>query len=256
MKLNVYNCLLNVDKRILNVKNPPGIGSNCHHDPHQSHRGKPGANRRPAAPDRSRPAHRRQQAQPAGAGFARTGAGEAGLNPNTFYRHFSSLEQLNQAIIDELGRDIRTNLRGIRRTVESPVAEATPRTIEYVFDYALRKPDAFIVAVRELHGAIPALRDALRRMINDVAEETVEDVLFLNIIPIMKIETLREVSRVVVHYVFHQTLDYIEQPERRGEIMQQTVRIIDMLYVGALTMQSMKVDTLAEVLAKRNPARK
>ena len=183
-------------------------------------------------------------------------AREAGLNPNTFYRHFSSLEQLNQAIIDELGRDIRTNLRGIRRTVQSPVAEATPRTIEYVFDYALRNPDAFIVAVRELHGAIPALREALQRMINDVAEETVEDVLFLNIVPGMQVETLREVSRVVVHYVFHQTLDYIEQPARRSQIMQQTVRIIDMLYAGAWMMQTMKVNSLAELLARQNPARK
>ena len=183
-------------------------------------------------------------------------AREAGLNPNTFYRHFSSLEQLNQAIIDELGRDIRTNLRGIRRTVQSPVVEATPRTIEYVFDYALRNPDAFIVAVRELHGAIPALREALQRMIDDVAEETVEDVQFLNIIPGMKVETLREVSRVVVQYVFHQTLDYIEQPARRGQIMQQTVRIIDMLYAGALTMQAMKVDSLAELLVRQKPVRK
>jgi AcrR family transcriptional regulator len=183
-------------------------------------------------------------------------AREAGLNPNTFYRHFSSLEQLNQAIIDELGRDIRTNLRGIRRTVQSPVAEATPRTIEYVFDYALRNPDAFIVAVRELHGAIPALREALQRMINDVAEETVEDVLFLNIVPGMQVETLREVSRVVVQYVFHQTLDYIEQPARRSQIMQQTVRIIDMLYAGAWMMQTMQVDSLAELLARQNPARK
>ena len=183
-------------------------------------------------------------------------AREAGLNPNTFYRHFSSLEQLNQTIIDELGRDIRTNLRGIRRTVASPVAEATPRTIEYVFDYALRNPDAFIVAVRELHGAIPALREALQRMISDVAEETVEDVLFLNIVPGMQVETLREVSRVVVQYVFHQTLDYIEQPARRSQIMQQTVRIIDMLYAGALMMQTMKADSLAELFAKQNPARK
>ena len=50
--------------------------------------------------------------------------------------------------------------------------------------------------------------------------------------------------------------DYIEQPARRDEIMQQTVRIIDMLYVGALTMQSMKVDSMAELLAKQNPVRK
>ena len=182
-------------------------------------------------------------------------AREAGLNPNTFYRHFSSLEQLNQAIIDELGRDIRTNLRGIRRTVQSPVAEATPRTIEYVFDYALRNPDAFTVAVRELHGAMPALREALQRMIGDVAEEMVEDVLFLKIAPGLEVDTLREISRVVVQQVFHQTLDYIEQPARREQILRQTVRFIDMLFAGAMLMQTMRVDTLAELLARQNPGK-
>jgi AcrR family transcriptional regulator len=182
-------------------------------------------------------------------------AREAGLNPNTFYRHFSSLEQLSQTIIDELGRDIRTNLRGIRRTVQSPLAEATPRTIEYVFDYALRNPDAFIVAVRELHGAMPALREALQRMIRDVAEEMVEDVQFLNIAPGLQVDTLREISQVVVQQVFHQTLDYIEQPSRRSQIMRQTVRFIDMLFAGALLMQSMKTDTLAELLARQNRPR-
>jgi AcrR family transcriptional regulator len=182
-------------------------------------------------------------------------AREAGLNPNTFYRHFTSLEELSQTIIDELGRDIRTNLRGIRRTVQSPVAEATPRTIEYVFDYALRNPDAFIVAVRELHGATPALREALQRMIGDVAEEMVEDVLFLKIAPGLEVETLREISQVVVHQVFHQTLDYIEQPARRAQIMRQTVRFIDMLFAGALVMQAMKADSLAELLARQNSGR-
>jgi len=178
-------------------------------------------------------------------------AREAGLNPNTFYRHFSSLEQLSQAIIDDLGRDIRTNLRGIRRTVQSPMAEATPRTIEYVFGYALRNPDAFIVAVRELHGALPALREALQRMIRDVAEEMVEDVQFLDLAPGLRTDTLREISQMVVQQVFHLTLDYIEQPSRRTQILQQTVRFIDMLFAGALMMQAMKVDTLAELLSRQ-----
>ena len=180
-------------------------------------------------------------------------AREAGLNPNTFYRHFGSLEELSLAIIDELGRDLRTNLRGIRRTVRSPVVEATPRTVEYVFDFAVRNPDAFIVAVRELHGAMPSVREALQRMIADVAQEMVEDVQFLNVGPQLEEATLRDVSQVVVTHVFHQTLDYIEQPTRRSQILRQTVRFIDMLFAGAMLMQTMKVENMAELLERAAP---
>lgn len=180
-------------------------------------------------------------------------AREAGLNPNTFYRHFNSLEELSQAIIDELGRDLRTNLRGIRRTVQSPVAEATPRTVEYVFDFAARNPDAFIVAVRELHGAMPSVREALQRMIADVAQEMVEDVQFLNVGPALEEATLRDISHTVVTHVFHQTLDYIEQPTRRTQIVRQTVRFIDMLFAGAALMQTLKAETMAEVLERAAP---
>jgi AcrR family transcriptional regulator len=182
-------------------------------------------------------------------------AREAGLNPNTFYRHFGSLEELSRAIIDELSRDLRTNLRGIRRTVQSPVAEATPRTIEYVFDFAANNPDAFIVAVRELHGAMPSVRQALQRMIGDVVQEMVEDVQFLNIGPQLEEATLRDISQLVVVQVFHQTLEYIEHPERRAQIMRQSIRFIDLLFAGALLMQTMKVDTFAEVLARQPPPR-
>jgi AcrR family transcriptional regulator len=176
-------------------------------------------------------------------------AREAGLNPNTFYRHFAGLEELSLAIIEDLGRELRTNLRGIRRTVKSPLAEATPRTIEYVFDFALRMPEAFIVAVRELHGAMPPVREALQRMITEVAQEMVEDVQFLDIAPGLDEGPLREISLTVVQQVFYQTLDYIEQPARRGQIVQQTVRFIDRLFAGALVMQMMKVDSLAALQA-------
>jgi AcrR family transcriptional regulator len=180
-------------------------------------------------------------------------AREAGLNPNTFYRHFNSLEELSLAIIDELGQDLRTRLRGIRRTVRSPVAEATPRTVEYVFDFAARNPDAFIVAVRELHGAMPAVREALQRMIADVTQEMVEDVQFLNIGPQLAEPTLRDISQVVVTHVFHQTLDYVEFPARRSQILRQTVRFIDMLFAGAMLMQAMRAETMAELLEKMPP---
>jgi TetR/AcrR family transcriptional regulator, fatty acid biosynthesis regulator len=178
-------------------------------------------------------------------------AREAGLNPNTFYRHFASLEDLSQAVIDELSRDVRGKLRGIRRAVPHPEAEATPRTLEYIFDFALQHPEAIIVAVRELHGAMPGLREALQRMMADMAQEMVEDVQFLNLAPGLAPETLREVSQVVVQQVFHATLDYIEQPTRRSQILRQTIRFIDMLFAGAMTLQMMKAETLAELVEKQ-----
>jgi TetR/AcrR family transcriptional regulator, fatty acid biosynthesis regulator len=178
-------------------------------------------------------------------------AREAGLNPNTFYRHFSSLEDLSQAVIDELSRDVRSKLRGIRRTVPHPEAEATPRTLEYIFDFALHHPEAVIVAVRELHGAMPALREALQRMIADLTQEMVEDVQFLNLAPGLALDTLREVSQVVVQQVFHAQLDYIEQPARRSQILRQTNRFIEMLFAGAMTLQMMKVETLAELVERQ-----
>jgi hypothetical protein len=73
----------------------------------------------------------------------------------------------------------------------------------------------------------------------------VEDVQFLSISPQLEEPTLREISLTVVQQVFYQTLDYIEQPARRGQIVQQTVRFIDRLFAGAIVMQTMKVDSLA-----------
>jgi len=250
---NVYNCLLNVDRCILPVKPAGIIGRNATMSRTKATEDATGG-AAPAAGGRQRLMQAalrigasRRSLQSLG---LRELAREAGLNPNTFYRHFNSLEELSQAIIDELGRDLRTNLRGIRRTVRSPVDEATPRTVEYVFDFAARNPDAFIVAVRELHGAMPTVREALQRMIGDVAQEMVEDVQFLNIGPQLEEATLRDISHMVVTHVFHQTLDYIEFPTRRTQILRQTVRFIDMLFAGAALMQTLKADTMAQVLER------
>ena len=40
-------------------------------------------------------------------------AREAGLNPNTFYRHFKDFDELGMAIIEEMSREIRQPLRAL-----------------------------------------------------------------------------------------------------------------------------------------------
>lgn len=160
----------------------------------------------------------------------------AGLNPNTFYRHFKSLDELSVAIIDEFAQDLAPALRAIRLSGIKP--ELIPlRTVEYVFDYARQHPEAFIVGVRELYGSSSQLQAALRARIRQVAREMAEDILATQAVPGIDAAMLEELAAPVVEHVFHRTLDYLEEPRRRAELVRRTTHIIDALFTGAVVLK-------------------
>jgi len=161
----------------------------------------------------------------------------AGLNPNTFYRHFRNLDALNIAIIDEFAQDLAPALRAIR--LSSAADTVSKRTVEYVFDYADQHPEAFIVGVRELHGSSGVLQQAIRARIRLVAQEMAEDVLATNGVPGITADMLDELAEPIVEQVFHRTLDYLEDPQRRAELVRRTAHFIDALMTGAVAMKAM-----------------
>ena len=77
---------------------------------------------------------------------------EAGLNHNTFYRHFSTPAELGAAAAHEVARDVMAAMKDIRRNAARH-ADATVGAAEYFFDFVLQHPQLFIVSVRELHSA-------------------------------------------------------------------------------------------------------
>ncbi len=163
----------------------------------------------------------------------------AGLNPNTFYRHFKTLEELSVAIIDEFAQDLAPALRAIRLSGEPP--ETIPRrTVEYVFEYARQHPEAFIIGVRELHGSSGLLQQALRARLKVIAGEMAEDVLAIDLVPGVTAELLAELAEPIVEQVFHRTLDYLEEPKRRADLVRRTAHFIDALIVGAVALKTMK----------------
>ena len=162
----------------------------------------------------------------------------AGLNPNTFYRHFKSLDELSIAIIDEFAQDLAPALRAIRMGGQK-AETVSKRTVEYVFDYARQHPEAFIVGVRELHGSSSVLQQAIRARIRLVAAEMAEDILAINAIPGITLDMLEELAEPVVEQVFHRTLDYLEEPKRRAELVRRTSHFIDALMTGAVTLKAM-----------------
>jgi AcrR family transcriptional regulator len=164
---------------------------------------------------------------------------EAGLNPNTFYRHFKSLEDLSLAIIEQFGSELRPALSSIRRGAASP-QQAALRSTEHVFDFAARNPEVFIVGVRELHGASPAVRQALREALEAFAGDMADDVRLRGLAPGLGPQRVSEISMAVVRQTFYLCLDYLEQPSRRDELVRQTVDFIEMLIAGALALQALQ----------------
>ena len=181
-------------------------------------------------------------------------ARDAGLNPNTFYRHFANIDELGLAIIEEMSQQIRQPLRDLRRQAaesmmpselanisweENPALNlqkanlVTQATVKLFFDYVLQNPNAFIIGVRELHGASPVLRQALRKVMADFAADMALDIRELNLLPMLGEDTAQEVATTVSREMFQLSMDYIEQPEQRKQILQQAESLVITLFTGA-----------------------
>lgn len=162
---------------------------------------------------------------------------EAGLNANTFYRHFEDIDDLAMAVIEQFSQSLRAPLRELRRSI-SGADENARRTVELVFDFARANPEAFLVGVREMYGASKKVREALRAMIAEAADDMSEDLLAMRMLPGIDEKLLREIAEVVVVQTFHAALDYLEHPSRRADIIRRLVQMIELLFAGAAVQSS------------------
>jgi len=184
-------------------------------------------------------------------------AREAGLNPNTFYRHFKDVDDLGLCIIRELAAQLRQPLRDLRREAAQRAAEASlttalalgidlargrrvvGETVQLFFAFVGAHPQAFILGMRELHGASPVLRAALRQVMADFASDMAEDIGELQLLPSLDLESARQVSTLISRQLFQQSLDYIEQPAQRPAICAQAEAQVLMMFAGATLLQSL-----------------
>ncbi|HTN32215.1 MAG TPA: TetR family transcriptional regulator [Pseudomonas sp.] len=181
-------------------------------------------------------------------------AREAGLNPNTFYRHFGSIEDLGLLLINQIGGQLRLPLRELRREaalrtlrqgrgVQLLGADLTRgrrvcrETVQLFFDFVARDPDSFIVGMRELHGASPVLRKALRELMMDFARDMAEDIAEFGLAPGLDQETLLRMASAITRHLFVLAQEYLERPERQADIRDEAEELIITLLAGALVLR-------------------
>ncbi|WVM90708.1 TetR family transcriptional regulator [Halopseudomonas pachastrellae] len=159
-------------------------------------------------------------------------AREAGLNPNTFYRHFRDMEDLGLQLLRQSKDELRAALRALRRqaagAVEQGAGEAgvskgravCRQTLRLYFDYVYANRARVLIAVRELHGPSPALRLELQRQMDEFADDMAQDIHELGLMPpLVSASQVRRIAGMVNRNMLFQSLDYLGEPARRSEIL-------------------------------------
>lgn len=160
-------------------------------------------------------------------------AREAGLNPNTFYRHFKNLDEFGLQVLGYIAEDMKSGVRQLRQMADTS-EQASHDTVAFVYSYFLSNPAATTVAVRELHGPSPVLRRALEGQLNASAREMAEDILERELVAGVEPEVIHEISHMTIRYILFRAMDYIEKPEQREAIQKETERFINRQFRGAV----------------------
>lgn len=186
-------------------------------------------------------------------------AREAGLNPNTFYRHFKDVDDLGLTVIRQISTQLRQPLRDLRReaaerAVQSPQADSPMlfgidlqrgrrvchETVQLFFDFVAHNPEAFIIGVRELHGPSAVLRSALQEVMDGFGADMAEDIMAFKLLPEMvSPAVVLQVSNLISRNLFQLSLDYIGQPNNRSSICALAEEQIVMLFAGASVLQGL-----------------
>jgi AcrR family transcriptional regulator len=177
-----------------------------------------------------------------GRGFASLGlrelAREAGLNPNTFYRHFNTLDDLAREAVESVSRRLRPMLRRERWLAAHDEPHSVPRrACVAFFAFALENREAFLSALAEYHGTSQALREAVRANLHEVSAEMADDVVQLDLMPTLSRETVDEVCTQTVLQLFHLSAEYIHADSaRRDALVAYAERFIVRLFAGSVLL--------------------
>lgn len=164
-------------------------------------------------------------------------AREADLNPNTFYRHFETLDELAREALEWISQRLRPMLRRERWLAAHDEPHSVPRrACVAFFTFALDNREAFLSALAEYHGTSPALRSAVRTNLHEVSAEMADDVVQLNLMPALSRTTVDEVCTQVVLQLFHLSHEYIGNAAHREALVEYAERFIVRLFAGAAVL--------------------
>ena len=160
-------------------------------------------------------------------------AREAGIAPNSFYRHFKDIDELAIELIDRAGIVLRQILNESR--LKASKQNSIIRSSVEVFIAQLDADEGNLsLLLREGYTGSKSYKQAVERQLNYFQQELQEDLIRLERLNNKKLFHPEIAARAITQLVLNMGANVIDMaPEDRKEIAEQTMIMIRMILEGA-----------------------
>ena len=160
-------------------------------------------------------------------------AREAGIAPNSFYRHFRDVDELAIELIDRAGHVLRQILHQAR--LKASKQNSIIRSSVEVFIEQLDADEGNLsLLLREAYTGSASYKLAVERQLNYFQQELQEDLIRLERLNHSKLFHPDIVAKAITQLVFNMGATVIDMPMiERKEIAEQTMIMIRMILEGA-----------------------
>jgi AcrR family transcriptional regulator len=163
-------------------------------------------------------------------------AREAGIAPNSFYRHFRDTDELATALIDLAGRSLRKIIGEARHRANT--GRSVVRSSVETFMEQLDADQKFLhILLRESHVGSDAFKQAVERELRFFEDELCVDLVRLGRLNDTGIYEPALAAKAITRLVFAMGATAMDlPPERRAEVAAQTEIMLRMIVVGMQTL--------------------
>ncbi|ANF81580.1 TetR family transcriptional regulator [Acinetobacter sp. NCu2D-2] len=160
-------------------------------------------------------------------------AREAGIAPNSFYRHFKDIDELAIELIDRAGIVLRKILNESR--LQASKQNSIIRSSVEVFIAQLDADEGNLsLLLREGYTGSNSYKQAVDRQLNYFQQELRDDLIRLERLNNSKLLHPEIAAKAITQLVFNMGAQVIDMaPEARKEIAEQTMIMIRMILEGA-----------------------
>lgn len=163
-------------------------------------------------------------------------AREAGIAPTSFYRHFSELDELGLALVDEGGVALRQLMRQARKRIERN-GSAISTSVDTFMEYLGNNSNLFRLMLRESTGVSKSFRTAIKAEIDHFVTELAADLARIAEEQNKPLSDPKLVAEAMVTLVFNQGAEALDAtPSERDELKVRLKTELRMVLVGSRTL--------------------
>lgn len=163
-------------------------------------------------------------------------AREAGIAPNSFYRHFRDMDELAVALIDMAGESLRQIIGEARQRVTLEVSVVQSCTDAFMEQ--LRADDRLLhILLREGTVGSDAFKRAVERQLSFFEEELGQDLIRLAALKGSGLYQPALTAKAITRLVFTMGATVLDLPrDKQDELAAQIVKMVRMIIAGTQTL--------------------